>query len=148
MTFGKLTAENLNLVQEIGEKFTASVNYPGGFKYEAFSAVWTVLLSLGLGEIFFAHNGEKVVGLFGGVFNPDPFNGLMTAAEQFWYVLPEARGTKASLRLFDMFEEEAKARRCSRILMLRLEGEFADILSRLYERRDYKMAEQTFVKEI
>lgn len=148
MTFGKLTAENLHLVREIGEAFTASVKYPGGFKYEAFSAAWTVLLEMGLGEIFFAHNGEKVIGLFGGVFNPDPFNGLMTAAEQFWYVLPEARGSRVSLQLFDRFEEEAKARRCTRILMLRLEGEYAEVLSRLYERRGYKPAEQTFVKEI
>jgi len=149
MNIGKITLETLPEVEEIGHKFTASVNYPGGFVYEAFAEAWTIALTHGYGEIFCARNEVgKVVGLLGGHFAKDPFNGTPVAAEQFWFVLPEARSSSAAMRLLDAFEAEAKRRDRKKILMVRLEGEFAEILDKVYQRRGYVCVERTYAKDI
>lgn len=148
-TIGKITLETLPEVREIGEKFTASVNYPGGFNFEAFSAAWSVALEYDLGVIFCARDEVgKVVGLFGAHFSDDPFSGWKTANESFWFVLPEARSSSVGIRLFNAFESEAKERDCKKILMVHLKGEFEAPLAALYERRGYRLLEQTFGKEI
>lgn len=149
MTFSEITLEQLPDVKEIGEKFTASVNYEGGFVYEAFAEAWSIALSYGLGKIFCARNDAGVVvGLLGAHFVSDPFNGRKVAAEQFWFVLPEARSSSAALRLLEAFEVEAKKRNSKKILMVRLEGEFAEILDKIYTRRGYVCVERTYAKEI
>lgn len=149
MNITQITKETLPDVKEIGEKFTASVNYPGGFVFEAFSDAWKLALDYGFGKIFCARDDAgKVLGLLGAHFASDPFNGEKIAAEQFWFVLPEARGTSAAMRLLDAFESEAKARGSKKILMVRLEGEFAEILDKVYQRRGYVCVERTYAKEI
>lgn len=149
MTITKIHEGTLPDVRRIGEEFTASVNYPGGFVYEAFADAWKLALKFGIGEIFCARNDQgDVIGLLGGHFAKDPFNGALIAAEQFWFVLPEARGTSAAMRLLDAFEVEAKSRGVKKILMVRLEGAFAEILDKVYVRRGYVAVERTYAKEI
>ena len=149
MKITEITNANLADVEEIGQKFTASVNYPGGFVFSAFEAAWSLALKHGFGKIFCARNDAgKVIGLLGAHFASDPFNGAKIAAEQFWFVLPEARGTSAAMRMLDAFEAEGRARGVKRILMVRLEGEFAEILDKVYQRRGYVCVERTYAKEI
>lgn len=149
MSIEKITAATLPEVREVGEKFTASVNYPGGFDYPSFAEAWGPTLQLGLGEIYAARNSDRhIVGLFGAYFSKDPFSGWKTAAEAFWFVLPEYRRSSIAMRLFDRFEQEAKERACKKILMIHLDGEFGEVLEKLYTHRGYKVIEKTFCKLI
>ena len=148
-TVEKITAETLPDVREIGEKFTQSVQYPGGFNYEAFADAWTLAFAHDLGTIFCIRDGSgRPLGLFGAFFHTDPFSGWKTASESFWFVLEEARNSSVGIRLFDAFENEAKLRECKKILMVHLDGEFGPALSKLYARRGYKVAENIYGKTL
>lgn len=146
----KLTVHNLGDVAEVGRNFTKSVNYPGGFDMPAFRRSWGPMLQADMGTIFAVRGeGKRIEGLLGAGFIHDPFNGWLTAAEQFWFVHPECRNSsRVALRLLDAFEEEAAVRDCKRILMVHLEGEYAEQLRRLYERRGYRPFERTYTKEL
>lgn len=148
ITFGKITVETLPEVREIGEAFTKSVNYPGGFSYEAFRTTWEAALQYDLGAIFCARDEGRVVGLFGANFITDPFSGKFTASEAFWFVVPEARNSSIALRLFRMFEDESKLRGCQRSLMIHLHGEFSEALRGFYERRGYAVIETIYGKQL
>lgn len=145
----RLTADTLSEVLEIGNEFTKSVGYPGGFNYKHFAAHWARLFELDLGVIFCERGPDGgVIGLLGATFFDDPVSGLKTAGESFWFVLPEWRDSRVGLRLFDDFENEAVARECKQILMAHFIGEFDEPLTRLYRKRGYRPVEQTFRKEI
>lgn len=147
-TVEKLKPGNLTDVIEIGDAFTKEVGHPGGFRFEAFSSQWQPLLSTHVGEIFVIRDGNRIAALLGAAFVGDMFSGELNAIEQYWYVLPEYRGSKMATPLFDAFEQEAKSRGCKIILMVHLEGPFSEPLEALYTKRGFSLLEKTFVKEI
>lgn len=145
-TFKKLQVEDLHQVKPLGKAFTESVNYPGGFNWDAFEKVWTPLLLTDIGRISVVTSGEEVVGVMGALFCADPFSGWMTALEQFWYVKPEHRKSRAGVLLFRDFEIEAHVRDCKKRIMVTLEGEFSGTLEEFYIRNGYHLVEKSFIK--
>jgi GNAT superfamily N-acetyltransferase len=123
------------------------VNYPGGFNLSR-SEYMASLLSTGIGEVLTAWDGDALVGAFGMVVSADPFSGWLTAAEQWWFVLPSHRKSTAGLRLFSAFEEEAKIRGCKKLMMVTLAGDFEGRLTALYESKGYTPVERSFWKLI
>jgi hypothetical protein len=149
MNIESLAPDLLWQLQRIGEDFTAWAKYPGGFDINVFASNWRTLIAANLGKIFVIRDPatKEISGCLGCVFVPDPFNGQMTAMEQFWFVHPKARGRDAIL-LLNSFESEASARHCKRIVMVHLAGEGASSLETLYNRRGYSVVEQSYAKEI
>lgn len=143
-----LTITTLHGVREIGHAFASEVAHPGGFNYEAFEKHWGPVLETGIGELYAIRDGRKIVAILGCAFVPDCFSGMLTACEQFWYVLPEYRGASIAGRLFNAFENEAIRRGCKKIIMARLETPQAEQLDALYIKRGYRPVEKTFGKEI
>jgi GNAT superfamily N-acetyltransferase len=144
----KLNDRNLADVSAIGYAFVNEVNHPGGFSYEAFERHWSPTLTFRIGEIFAIRDNGKVVAILGCAFVPECFSGLLTACEQFWYVLPEYRNAGLASQLFDAFEAEAKHRGCKKLIMAHLETPEAEKLHALYLKRGYRPVEKTFGKEI
>jgi len=61
------------------------------------------------GTAFVVYLNDKPVGAIGALIVPNLFNPLITTlAEVFWYILPEARNTRAGFLLLKRLEERAK----------------------------------------
>lgn len=144
----KLKVSEIPLLREIATEFSEFADYPGGFNFEYSASVWVNLLTSGMGELFVAWEGQRIIGMLGCAFLNDPFSGNLTALEQVWYVLPAFRHGKLGLSLWFAFEREAAARGCTNIVMVHLTTEKEDTMTELYQRRGYRRIEQTFRKEI
>jgi hypothetical protein len=71
------------------------------------------------------------------------------AQELFYYVAPEKRGSRLALDLLNCFETVAKQRQASAVSMISLDhGDFKDKTARLYQRLNYKLKEQIFLKSL
>ena len=146
MNITSLTPADLPLLFPIGHAFTKEVSR-AAFNEAAFTKYWAPLLDLKLGEIYVVRRDtQTVVAVLGATFTPDMFSGVPTAAETFWYVLPEFRKTGAGLILLDHFESRAKQLGCEEILMVHF-AHLGASLQKLYESRGYSLLEQTFRKE-
>lgn len=141
-----LATEELPRLREIGREFTIAAKRKHPFNEQHFESVWTQMLNLGVGRVFYEENEDgKIVGAFAFVVNPDMFSGVLTFAEIFLYVAPEARGSGLSSRFLDAFEQEAKLRGVDEVLMVSLaELETGPI----YIRRGYEVAETIYRKRL
>lgn len=148
----ELTASNLNLTFPIGHAFSAEAGRKP-FRDEGFSQMWQALLESGVGKVYAlveygtTEQEFRAVAVLGATFLPDPFSGELTAAEHFWYVIPEHRKSGIGLQLLDKFEADAKAKGCEQIVMVHFMHMGAG-LQKLYEARGYKALEQTYKKEL
>lgn len=147
----KATTENL-LDEDLQEAFLEFWNESGRsgeFDLPGFLRNWEILIESGMGFIFVLRSeiGE-VQGYLAAVIVADPFNGEKVCAENFWYVRKHARGSIGGMRLFQAFEEEAKAAGCKRCLMVHLENLTPEKLAKLYERRGYRLIERTYEKNL
>jgi GNAT superfamily N-acetyltransferase len=148
----ELSVNNLALTFPIGHAFSAEAGRRP-FKDEGFSKMWESLLECGMGKIYALVEYEtdpqefRAVAVLGATFLPDPFSGVLTAAEHFWYVLPEHRKSGIGLQLLDKFEADAKAKGCQQVVMVHFMHMSAG-LAKLYEARGYSALEQTYKKEI
>jgi hypothetical protein len=87
----------------------------------------------------------KPVGFIGGILTKMIASKEQVATEVFWYVSPEARGSRKSLSLKEAFEYWAKRVGAKFVVMSSL----ADtIVERYYERTGYKLMEKSFLKVI
>src|SRR5262245_47066433 len=116
--------------------------YPG-----AWIESWRGLLGSGAGILLVAEQSGEIVGALGAVFFPNPNTGLLVAAENLWYVKPEARGSRVGLELYREFERETKRRQASLMVMGALAGSQSEAqLRKFYEREGYVALETTFAK--
>jgi len=145
----RLTVEELPRLRHIGREFTKAAKRRHPFNEQYFEAIWTTLLTTNIGTIFYEEDEDKkVIAVIASVYNPDMFSGMLTAAETFWFLLPEARGQHLSVQLLDAFETEAKARGCEDILMVCLSELSPEIVGAIYTRRGYTPAEVIYLKEL
>lgn len=144
----ELTRDSLSEIDEIGKAFAAEANYPGGWSLKSFVKLWELLLDADFGKIFTVSENGKLVGVLGAGFMEDPYSGCHTATEQFWYVLPTHRKTRVGLDLFDAFISEAAKRGMKKAVMVHLAALTPESLQRFYEKEGFRLAEQTFWKEL
>lgn len=87
-------------------------------------------------------------GLIGGVAQEFLLNRDKVATEIVWWMDPEYRG-KDSLKLIDAFEHWAKHIAGCSIVQMSLVGSLQrERISKMYARRGYKLAEQSYIKVI
>lgn len=133
----------------VGEEFVAEASYPDPFSLDHFCKVWAPLISTGAGEILIAETGDgELSGAIGYAFVADGFSGRPVVMENFWYVRKEFRSTQAGLNLFFGFENAGRVRDVKKYVIVHLANLGADKLQAFYEKRGYKLTEQTFVKVV
>lgn len=96
---------------------------------------------------FVADEGE-IVGMAAGVVSPVYFNrDHLSGEELFWWVSGKA-SQMTGLRLLSALEGEAKAKGCTTWQMKSLDRLNGGRMDRLYQRRGYRAAERSFIKEL
>jgi len=144
----ELDSDSLHRIDEIGQAFAKEADYPGGWSFPSFLNLWSVLLDSGLGKIYAIESEGRLAGVLGAAFMPDPHSGWPTATEQFWYVLPEFRKTRWGLDLYFRFKAEAIERKSKKMVMVHLAALTPESLQKFYEKEGFRLAEQTFWKEL
>ena len=140
--------EITNISDELGQSFFDEAELPGSFKLEAFKHNWQGLIKNNIGAMWKLMVGGKFAGAIGGVFFPDVNSGEMVASEMFWYVHPDYRNTKWSIRLFRTFEQWAKTMGAKRVFMTYLLSSMPESLKRFYEHQGYKPVEVNYMKDL
>ncbi|NOS67897.1 MAG: hypothetical protein HOO67_06090 [Candidatus Peribacteraceae bacterium] len=143
----ELTLETLADMEPIGKAFTTEANYPL-FNMEAFTNFWSAVIGAKLGKIFAVREDGKLVAALGMATTLDPNSGILMALEQFWYVMPTHRKTRVGLDLFRAFGDEGERVGAKRLVMVHLANLTPESLHTFYERKGYRLVEQTFWKEI
>jgi hypothetical protein len=107
------------------------------------------VLSSGIaeGRMFVVVEGFPYRGAIGGAMYTDLATGEFGCSEYFWYVAEEERGS-LGIRLLAEFEKEARRRNAVRMLMMHFVTEKTEKFKTVYERRQFKLREQVFVKEL
>lgn len=96
----------------------------------------------------FVADEDGIVGMASGVIAPVYFNqDHLSGEELFWWV-SEGAGQMTGLRLLSSLENEAKAKGCTTWQMKSLDRLNGDRMNSLYERRGYRAAERSFIKEL
>lgn len=125
---------------------------------EVWVRTWQGLIGTGCAEVIVLRTraegqghgpGEekgKPIGGLGWICMPCPNSGELQAQEAFWFVGREHRG--AGLKLLQAFEERAKSRGCTRLVMVHLEEVMPAKLERLYAARGYRLIERNYLKEV
>ena len=98
--------------------------------------------------IFVLCADTEVVGMLIGFVAPCFFSDVVQASEITWYVDPEHRGSRMAIKMLGYFEEWAKDRGAVCANLGNLDVLNADRVARLYNRRGYRLIENTFVKEL
>ena len=88
--------------------------------------------------------GSHTVGVLIFLLFPHYFTGEPTAGEVLWYVIPEARGGMAGLRLLNAAERLASSLGAKRMQMVAP----TDRIAELYKRRGYGFVESTYQREL
>lgn len=128
----------------LAENFAKEAGYPGEFNRDSFLDFCTALMAMG--RILVAEKDGKIVGALGFFVNPDPFTGVLTASEVFWFVDAKNRNSKIGRELFDAFELTAMTMGVEKLVMVALDNSESHKLKTFYESAGYKPVEQSFWK--
>jgi N-acetylglutamate synthase-like GNAT family acetyltransferase len=90
----------------------------------------TELVQQDTANVFIAEQDATVVGMFGLTLSTNPFDGVRTAMEMFWWVEPHHRGS-TGLRLLRTAEAWAKAAGAERLYMVVPTSDVGSLLKRL-----------------
>lgn len=144
----QLQSNEVDRMVPAGKLFFEEGKLPGGLDPEVFTATWRNLITSGVGVVFalFGPDGEALHGALGAVKFPDPFNGDLTAIENFWFLMPQFRG-RGGLLLRE-FERWSRAQGCKRISMIHLQRLQPVELKGFYERLGYEHIESCYMKDL
>jgi GNAT superfamily N-acetyltransferase len=101
-----------------------------------------------LARQYAAYVGEEPVGIMLGMSSPDIASDTKQALECLWQVTPAYRNTGAGPQLMRMFEEDARAAGCARIIFGASTEYRYDLMVRLYKRLGYKPISLTMAKNL
>ncbi len=128
--------------------FAHEANLPGRFNADNFISTIVSLFDSGILFCYGIDGEDGVDGGIGGITHQDLTSGDKVAMELFWFMKPEVRGSRDAIRLFDAYEQEAKARGCRRVMMATICGLGDERISELYKRRGYTEFERHFIKDL
>ncbi len=95
---------------------------------------------------------SEFVGVWGSIlgasFSKDLFTGSLTAYGQFWFCPEAFRGSGHGFRVFDAFMNEAKRRKCRKILMGHPDTINRDAGKAFFKRNGFVWVENLYQKEL
>lgn len=138
------TIEDVDELVRMSRAFFEANNWPANVNYSEDSIRETIhQLIRSDNAVIFMEKGGMIAGL---VF-PFYFTGEMAGQELCWWVDPDKRNSTLGLRLLNKLEEWASGR-CKHFSMICLEAIEPEKMKRLYEKRNYRLMEHHYMKEL
>ncbi len=113
------TLADVPTMLQMGRRFIEGTRYRAFLNLDSQKQTQLVmeLVRQDTSEVFLAED-TQVTGMLGLTLSHNPFDGVKTAMEMFWWVEPNRRGTVTAKRLLRTAEEWAKAQGAERFLMI------------------------------
>lgn len=143
-----LCPAELSLTRDLAFAFFRESGLPGNLNFTHWKEQWTKFIDMGIGKIIAFYDGQKFVGMIGGLCVPCTMTAEKEAIEAFWYVQKDHRGTTTGIRLLQAFEKWAKQAGAKRIKMMHLSDLNADMMRNIYLRMGYAPLEQAYWKAL
>ena len=137
-----------HVITDMGRLFFDEAQRPGTWNPGFFAQY--VETSIRDGRMFvLIDSSDRPMFSIGVSIGVDPFTGDLLAAENFWFMHPDARGKACSaVALIAASEIEAKNRGCKSMWMLCLPHLRGEAIGRLYRRYGYKHLETCYEKRL
>lgn len=133
-------------IARLGAIFHAEAAWGDVVEYKAEDCQRALALLIEHGILLVAEEGDRIVGMAGGMVFPFYFNNShLTGNEMFFWVSPERRGG-LGVRLLHALEDAAKSKGCKSFSMNLMETVNPEATLRFYRRNGYRPLERTVVK--
>lgn len=140
--------EELQTLCRFGKEF-AKVSGAGNFDDLSLLKFVNDILSTKRGKVFILEINKQVAGTIGVVAYPCYFNrSSLRVQETFWWVDPEYRNTKESIKLFTKVEEWAKEIKADQVMISAMEALDPDRLGRFYTKKGFRKMDINYVKDL
>jgi GNAT superfamily N-acetyltransferase len=93
-------------------------------------------------------DGDKPVGVIGGLVTECMFNDDLMAFELIFYIDEEYRKSNRAVKLLQAYEFWAKKMKCTQAQVNLVETDDADRIEKLYKRKGFSRMERVFLKEL
>ena len=91
----------------------------------------------------------KVNGVISGAISRSIFdNKEIIAQEIIWFVDKDSRKGMDGIKLFNAFENKCKELGANKIIMVHMENSYPKSLERYYKRKNYKLMEKHYIREV
>lgn len=119
MTIRVATLEDVPTMLQMGQRFLTGTRYRRflNLNPQQQTQLVTELVQQDTSEVFLAED-TQIAGMLGLTLSHNPFDGVKTAMEMFWWVEPNRRGTVTAKQLLRTAEAWAKAAGAERLLMV------------------------------
>lgn len=140
------TYADIPQIVDMGLNFLRTTEYRGRIveNPNQMAHVASFLLQDASRALFVAESRDRLVGMIGLVLFPQPLSGELTAGEWFWWVEPDARRSRAGLKLLARAEAWAKEAGAAVIQMIAPNAE----VERLYVARGYDRIEVSYQRRV
>jgi GNAT superfamily N-acetyltransferase len=142
----RATVYDLDRLIPLAEEFYSASKSLGNFKPYIFIAIWTSLMSGGIGTVFIAESENGIEGTLGATLVCNGYDDGSVAEERFWFVRKESRGV--GLDLYRAFERWAKEQGASEIQMVHLLDSMPEKLERFYRTEGYRPIETRWTRNL
>jgi len=142
------TIEDLEAIGIYGGHFAEAAD-AGPYDAQSLISFVIKLLDSNVGQVFVMEVDGKVRGAVG-LYASKCFyhSGITRVQELFWWVEPEYRDTKDSIRLFNKIEEWSKEKGAYSVMVSSTANLNPEQLERFYNKRGFRKVDINFVKEI
>lgn len=107
------------------------------------------ILATKRGKVFILEIDNQAAGVLGVVAFPCYFNHKsLRVQEIFWWVDPEYRNTKESIKLFNKVEEWAKEIGATQVMVSAMAALEADKLDKFYTKKGFRKMDINYVKDL
>jgi GNAT superfamily N-acetyltransferase len=144
------TKEDVIDLAILGKQFVkeSKNNYLGWDATKVYNSLFDVIERDDFCVIVLEEEEDGVVGMFIALVTPCFFSNLKQAVEIVWYVDPDHRGSRTALKMLSMYEEWADFRDAVCVNLVNLDILNGEKVKKMYERKGYRLVENTFVKEL
>jgi hypothetical protein len=147
----KLTNKHLEEYLALLQKFhtKSTIKEYANFDYESCKKFLITCLDNPDIVILSCKQGNKIVGITGGLLFPLYFNhNYKVVQELWWWVEENQRGTNCGKLLYEALEQWAKDKQANGMFMIALEDNKVESMVKIYKRKGYVGTERTFIKEL
>jgi GNAT superfamily N-acetyltransferase len=149
VTVRHATGDDLDQVATLGGHFHEQTAWAKRIPYSHSDAVIWAQTMMDHGLLIVADNGEKLVGVVGGLKHPFLNNrSYIIGAELLWWIEPEYRNGGLGKQLLLTIEQAAFEAGCRLWSMMTLEAVEPEKAGAIYKKLGYELTEHSYLKEL